>query len=353
MDEASLRSLISSLYGRLSSLESWSHFWTAIVILGCALEAIFVIREYWKDRNEWVEAQNTGIVAPPSKPSVAWLICEFLGVLFVVTGISGELSIDRKVGEVQTRLRDANEKLVLIFEQKAGDAVLSANGAAGDAKLAKDSAGAANLLAKGARKEADSFETDIVAAKSKAADAESHLADALHRVTVEEKEEAQLELLVGPRRLTLNEQDQIGKACTGTIGDKITVSSYGMDAEGKALATQVAYAIVDHVISVNLDRNGPITTGELNEGVLITGPPEKEKFLQCLAAALTNEGKLKEVKVNPDRHVGNAIMSGAAVQSGAAVMSGGSHIVTGALPAGSPMTILVGVKPVELLQLKK
>ncbi len=144
MDEPSLRSLIRFLEQYLSSLESWLYFWTWLVVIGCACELLFVIHAYRDDRKVWYRARTCGLISLPEKPSFFVLILEVLSVALVVVGISGELSIDRKSGSIQTQLRSANASLILLLEQGAGEAKASADEAArasGKAVVSADTAG--------------------------------------------------------------------------------------------------------------------------------------------------------------------------------------------------------------------
>jgi hypothetical protein len=135
MNEAALRLLISDLEHRLSSLDGWLHFWTILVILGCAGELYFVVHEYREDHKIWFNAKTRGLKLP-EKPSFKTLICEVLSVAFVVIGISGELDVDRKSGDLQLQLREANGSLFLLLEKEAGDAKDSAKSAAEQADKA-------------------------------------------------------------------------------------------------------------------------------------------------------------------------------------------------------------------------
>jgi hypothetical protein len=152
MDETALRLSISGFEQQLSSLEWWLYAWTLLVIVGCAGELYFVLHVYQEDKILWHRARTRGAVAPPEKPSAFVLIFELLSVAFVVVGISGELQIDRKSGEVQTKLRDANSQLVLLLEREAGAAKDSAKKAAAAAGTAKSSADSALLAAGDAQK---------------------------------------------------------------------------------------------------------------------------------------------------------------------------------------------------------
>ena len=120
-------------------------------------------------------------------------------------GVAGELYIDVQAGKVETEIRKSNELRISLLTKEAGDAKTSATEAERAAKGAKEesdkataSASNALTLASSARREADSFEKDIKSAKQLAADAESHLADAMKRANALT---AQLDRITTPRSL--------------------------------------------------------------------------------------------------------------------------------------------------------
>jgi hypothetical protein len=129
----------------------------------------------------------------------------------------------------------------------------------------------------------------------------------------------------------------------------VVVSSYGMDTEAAPLAKQLTYAVFDHTFEVTFDEGGPVTSGALDEGILISGPLSAARYMDCLADALANIGQLKNVTVNGERHEGTS-MSGNAVMSGGTVMSGGGRTIpAGPKPEGSPIAIFVGIRPVDVV----
>lgn len=146
-----------------------------MVIAGCAGELVFVIHEYLDARKDWYKARTRRFVAPPEKPSSLVLILELLSVAFVVVGIAGELYIDRVSGRLETQLRDANGKLVLLLEQKAGDAKTSAIAAAGAAERAKKAADGAKIKADAVGVEADAVGLKVSAVSNKAEQIDIHL----------------------------------------------------------------------------------------------------------------------------------------------------------------------------------
>ena len=143
MDEATLRDLIKSLEASRSSLEWWLDFWTALVVIGVALEFIVIIKEYLHDLSDF----RLGTIHPPEKPSFGVLLLALAGVSFVAVGVGGELYVNVKAGKVETKITVASDQLVGIILREAGDAKSSAQGAAIAASHANNSADAANKTA--------------------------------------------------------------------------------------------------------------------------------------------------------------------------------------------------------------
>lgn len=151
MDESALRELIANLDKQSGPLHSWLHFWTWMVIAGCAGELISVVHTYIDERKIWFKVRSRGGISFPEKPSGKLLIFELLSVAAVVIGIAGELNIDFKAGRLEAQLRDANSRLIFLLEKEAGYAKHSAEDAAAAASTAKSLADAAGLAANGAQ----------------------------------------------------------------------------------------------------------------------------------------------------------------------------------------------------------
>ena len=143
MDEATLRDVIRGLEASRSSLELWLDFWTALVVVGVALEFIVIFKEYLRELSDF----RRGTIHPPEKPSFGLLLLALAGVSFVAVGVGGELYVNVKAGKVETKITVASDQLVALILKEAGDAKSSAQGAAIAASHATDSAGAANAVA--------------------------------------------------------------------------------------------------------------------------------------------------------------------------------------------------------------
>ena len=186
MPSASSFSLLS-LLPWLKSLtvgEWWGYGSALVVVVG-------VIGESIADLTNWLERM------PKAKRKL-----EVVSALILILGLTGDIvsihltqvemaSITKDAGDAETSATKAAQAA-----SSAEDSVRSASNEVGNAKIA---AGQAVVLARGARQEADSFEKDIVSAKGQAADAESHLAEALRRAA---DASAELYRLKAPRLLS-------------------------------------------------------------------------------------------------------------------------------------------------------
>jgi len=139
MDESALKILLDNLEVCRSSLDSWLFFWTSLVVVGVALEIAFVILEYLDALHEF----RRGIVRPPGKPKTALLMLGLFGSALVTVGVTGELWVGVKIGSVETKIRKANGDLTTLLSKEAGDAKVSAEGAASAADRANTSADSA------------------------------------------------------------------------------------------------------------------------------------------------------------------------------------------------------------------
>jgi hypothetical protein len=130
------------------------------------------------------------------------LIC-----LFRTNELSGSVigSLGDKAEEADRKAREAITDSSTALSQatdaltKAGKAADSLGKAEREANKAQTASSNALTLARGARQDSDSFEKDIVSAKTLATEAESHLADALREA---KRAEEELKRILSPRSLT-------------------------------------------------------------------------------------------------------------------------------------------------------
>jgi hypothetical protein len=295
----------------------WLLISTAVVVLGVILEIFEVIddlRVWHRSRRESTHASD--------KPKTEVVLPSTLGLILVILGVAGEGVFEYFAAQADGTIRAFDNILIVDTERQTAEIYERAAIAMAEAGRAEERAGEAEERALAASNKTDR--------------------EALQREKLGEE--------VGPRKLTTGQQEDIRKACVTessfSPANRINVQSYGMDGEGTALATQISAALAEGRIYNNLDAGSFIQTGEVDFGVLISGPPEQEKFMDCLASALVNIGKLHSVTVNGARHVGNAMTTDKVVSFGKTRMTGGGSIRPGGpLPPGSPVSILVATRP--------
>lgn len=159
----------------------------------------------------------------------------------------------------------------------------------------------------------------------------------------EKLDREQLQVLVTPRRLGIDQQVKIGQDCQGRTGKTIVVSSYALDGEGTALASQIIAALTGSGMTVIPKLGAYAVTGEFDFGISIQTPPEGMEFSNCLQYAFLNIGGL-EASVNGPLHVPSSIVEGNEFRFG-----GSGGLTTTHVRAGSPIFVLVGAKPLVLL----
>jgi hypothetical protein len=182
-----------------------------MVILGCAGELVFVIFEYLDDRRVWYKARTRGFITFPERPPLIVLILELLSVAFVVVGIAGELNVDFRSGRLETQRNDANGKLILLLDQKAGAAEVSAerasrasDDAVGKARQAKETSTLADSEADSAKESAKGAVDAAATAKASAVAAGIEADEAKTKIAKANKELFQLQEALGARSAGTN-----------------------------------------------------------------------------------------------------------------------------------------------------
>ncbi|MEO7030586.1 MAG: hypothetical protein ABI147_14420 [Acidobacteriaceae bacterium] len=151
MDDAALKVLIDGLEKCRGSFDSWLTIWTWVVVVGVALELVFAFHEHFEALALW----KPGIVREHGKPSRVWFIFELFAIALVTIGIAGELRIEADLGNLETRIRDANGQRLVLLQRQAGTAKQSAENAAAAAGKANVAAGGAATKATTAMKSAN------------------------------------------------------------------------------------------------------------------------------------------------------------------------------------------------------
>lgn len=195
MDESALRRALDSLVDCSSSQHWWLGFWTLLVAIGVALEIVFVVWEYVKDRRDC----RLTLLRPPVKPNLPLFVLGFFGAAMVAGGVSGELYVESKISSVETCIRKGNDQVSLLLSKEAGDAAQSAQIAHDEADSVKVVADGAKTDAGGALARAGGAQASARQARQQADTAEKHLADALKQAA---DTQAEINRLKSPRSLT-------------------------------------------------------------------------------------------------------------------------------------------------------
>ena len=127
MDESALRTLLNNLDASRSSWHGLLHVFTFLVIVGLGFDLFVIIKEFWDDLKEFRYGQvHPHEIHLPKRPSASLLVLGLIGTALIVIGVWGELYVDVKVAKVETDIRAANDALLGIIIQEAGDAKTSA-----------------------------------------------------------------------------------------------------------------------------------------------------------------------------------------------------------------------------------
>jgi hypothetical protein len=140
-DFSALESSISALETEIEALETKSIFWEHLVLWFTALVVIGVAMEFWvicRERRDDMGAWRRGVIIPPERPSTAKFIIELVSLVLITGGIFGELGVGIKVTSINgvlrgksAELRSKSNQLVALVNERAA----SAEKRAGEAEL--------------------------------------------------------------------------------------------------------------------------------------------------------------------------------------------------------------------------
>ena len=141
MDELALRTLLKSLEASRSLLDGVLYFFIGMVVAGLVFDLFVIIKEFLDDLGEFRCGQTHQYENHlPKRPSMLLFTLALLGTILIVVGVAGELYVDVHAGKIETEIREANDNLLSLTIQEAGDAKSSANDAALASSEAKSSA---------------------------------------------------------------------------------------------------------------------------------------------------------------------------------------------------------------------
>jgi hypothetical protein len=269
-----------------------------------------------------------------------------IGWILIILGVVGEGLFEAAVSSADGMLQDFNDTLLASAIERAGNAASSAKTAHDEADRSQIAASNALTLASGARQEADSFEADIKTAKRQAADAESHLADALER---EVKAEAELYRLKTPRSLIRSGELIANLKHFG--GTEYTLNVF-MDDE----SIQFTKALASVLQAAGWVRQQP---QGINLGVptmaIVFDQGSAENVPACVETGISIYAHTKEsieiLNSRPVQSLTKELQAALALKSAIALSispSNERNVVSGIIdpkPAEGPMTVCVGKKP--------
>lgn len=322
---------VSSLAETLTKWEYAEYVFTGLVTLACFGEFIAEFTDWFtggvEHRKKKLEKASTLVL-------VGALALELV-CLVKTNSLSGKL-----IGS----LSDQSKQAVDSSTKALGDS----GKAVEQSGKAKATASEASALAKGAKKEADSFQQDIASAKKQASEAESHLGEAVSMAKAEEAELLKLAKEVEPRILTVAQQRSITSELRKFSGRTVEVITYGLDGEGAALGTQIISVLATAGVNVRDSRASTVVSGGFDFGVHVRGPANEQPFVMEIGKVLSEKGSL-QVWLNTQAAPRAAIVGRAGIRGNASISGGGGPASVGPTPPGSPVTIQVGIKPVQVV----
>jgi hypothetical protein len=108
-------------------------------------------------------------------------------------------------------------------------------------------------------------------AEQSAASANERIAQANRHAETERLERIKLEVLVAPRRLSVEQQRAIAKALDTSVGRKVMVKSYASDGEAAILGTQIVESLKAAKLDVLNNLMSQSSFGSVAFGVRVTG----------------------------------------------------------------------------------
>lgn len=332
---------VVSLTSRIDRWEYAEYACTAFVAIACLGEYIADFTDWWSGNVCKCFGDLEHRKERIAKFSTLVLIAALAGELLCVVRtnqLSGEL-----VGDLGDRSEEAFSK--------SEKALNDSGKATTESEKAKTTASSAVVLAGTAKKEADSFERDIKLARKQAAEAESHLSEAVSMAIAEEAELRKLEAQVAPRTLNADQMRSVRDHLQIFRGHPaVRVTSYALDGEGAAVATEIISIISSATGVMPLDERASFSvTGGFESGVQIRGPASEDRFMSALATEFTSTVKLAPVVINGATFRPGVIRSGNTVTGGRTSSGGGGGIVMPPIPTAGPVVIHVGIRPLPVL----
>jgi hypothetical protein len=280
-DESALRIALASLDECNSSLHWWLGFWTVLVVIGVALELVFVVWEYIDELHDF----RRGIMHPPDRPNRLLFVLGFFATGLVALGVGGELYAESKIATLETCVRKGNDALFLLLSKEAGGAANSAQQAERSSASAKSDAKEAEGVADSAKTTSLEATRDIGTVNTKLDDARTQLQSIEEKRVALEKELTNFAICTAPRVIPLWSWTIGGK--TTRIGEelkpfarKVTIEYVPDDAETRRAAANLGTALLKAGWTINSVPKSNIIDGVEVEAFLAPSVVEgKEKAL--------------------------------------------------------------------------
>jgi hypothetical protein len=283
-DASALESSISALEKAVITLESSSDWWdkslpwfTGLVVLGLIADLVVVVWERIEEMTGWHRWVLVGIHFP-DRPTRGRFILELLATAAIFLGVAGEFWAGINIAYINGQLRSKNAEL---------------------------------------RSESD------------------QLVALLGQETAElENANLELEALIQPRGLTVEQQKAIGTELRKFSGRRVIIAAYP-DAEAMRLGQIIADAVKGAGISSDMIPRTDTTEFPMI-GVAVSG--DEKRFVKALQDSLLSKGRLEPSPKSPLKVSSNVLMQG--IKPFIVVPSG---IVIEAY-------VLIGLKPLPQLE---
>src|SRR5438309_1523122 len=115
----------SALESVSRSLESSLDYWGRWLLGATCVVAIGLVLEYWSPLSDFIAE----LARPMAR--LRWeRVRDIFGAILITIGVVGEFGFTYKASRVEGQLRGNNHKIETLLNQEAGDAKISAEGAA-------------------------------------------------------------------------------------------------------------------------------------------------------------------------------------------------------------------------------
>lgn len=241
MDLSALESASKALEGSLDSWSIWLWVFTTAVAIGLVVEYAPEFIEFFGKRAHDAERKK---------------LRTLIGGVLITAGVTGELVIEIKLSEVETRLRITTHRIEALLNKEAGDARKAAGGAIGSAAQANERAAFANERASRTEASLAGANERSAQANERAANAEREAARLNKSAEEERLARLRIEERLKPRRLSQEQRDAISVMVSAFRGTDVRLTTVVSDSEG----AQFAKDFLDVLSEAGWHVGGIVTT---------------------------------------------------------------------------------------------